>query len=226
VKSKTNLLNQKNHDCPLCFSLSNFFQEGDDREYYLCPCCAMIFVPSKYFLSREEETERYLEHENSLDNEGYVAMFENAIDHIKNSCSNVHLVLDYGCGYEPVLKTLLERHGYIADIYDENFFPELDLQKNYDLIISTETFEHFKYPGKELDRLISLLSPTGYLAVMTQFYSFKNKTTSKELFKGWYYKRDPTHIVFYSDQTFDWVAKHYGLKTIFNNNKNIVILQK
>ncbi len=186
----------------------------------------MIFVPSDYFLSCEEETGRYLEHENNIENEGYVAMFENAIDCVKNSCSNVRSVLDYGCGYEPVLKTLLEKHGYETDIYDENFFPELDLQKNYDLIISTEAFEHFKYPGKELDQLTSLLSPTGYLAVMTQFYSFKNKTTSKELFKGWYYKRDPTHIVFYSDQTFDWVAKHYGLKIIFNNNKNFVILQK
>jgi len=220
------LPNQKSHNCPLCVSSSDFFLEGENREYYLCPCCAMIFVPSDYFLSREEETERYLEHENSIENEGYVAMFENAINHIKNSCNNVNTVLDFGCGYEPVLKTLLERQGYTTDIYDEIFFPELNLQKNYDLIISTETFEHFKHPGKELDRVTSSLSPSGYLAVMTQFYSFKNKTTSKELFKGWYYKRDPTHVVFYSDQTFSWIAKHYELKIVFNNNKNFVILQK
>ena len=186
----------------------------------------MIFVPANYFLPIEQEKERYLEHENSIKNEGYVAMFEAAIDHIKNACNNVHTVLDYGCGYEPVLKILLERHGYTADIYDENFFPDLNLRKNYDLIISTETFEHFKHPGKELDRLTSLLSPTGYLAVMTQFYSFKNKTASKELFRDWYYKRDPTHIVFFSDQTFEWMANHYKLKIVFNNNKNFVILQK
>lgn len=226
MKNKPDLLNQKTKNCPLCFSLSNFFQEGENREYYLCPCCSMIFVPVCYFLSLEQETKRYREHENSIENKGYVAMFESAIDQIKNSCNNVHSILDYGCGYEPVLKTLLERHGYKTDIYDEKFFPDLNLQKNYDLIISTETFEHFKYPGKELDRLTSLISPSGYLAIMTQFYSFKNKTTSKELFKGWYYKRDPTHIVFYSDQTFEWIADHYELKIVFNNNKNFVILQK
>lgn len=226
MKGKKDLLNQKKQNCPLCFSLSNFFQEGEKREYFLCPSCAMIFVPEDYFLSREEETKRYLEHENSIENEGYVAMFENAIGHIKNSCSKIHSTLDYGCGYEPVLKRLLEIHGYKTNIYDENFFPELNLQKNYDLIISTETFEHFKYPGKEVDRMMSLLTSTGYLAVMTQFYSYKNKTTSKKLFKEWYYKRDPTHIVFYSDQTFEWMANHYELKIIFNNKKNFVILQK
>ncbi len=186
----------------------------------------MIFVPPNFFVTRQEEVDRYLEHENNLENEGYVAMFENAIGHVNRSCSNIRWALDYGCGYEPVLKTLLEKHGYATDIYDENFFPNKNLRQNYDLIISTETFEHFKCPRKELDYIASLLAPSGYLAVMTQLYSYKNKTTSKELFGNWYYKRDPTHIVFYSDRTFDWIAEHYKLKVVFTNNKNFFILQK
>ncbi len=212
--------------CPLCFSSSDFFIEGENREYYLCPCCSMIFVPSNFFIPQQEEVDRYLEHENNIENEGYVAMFENAIKQVNDSCDKVRWVLDYGCGYEPVLKTLLEKRGFATDIYDENFFSEAKLRQNYDLIISTETFEHFKYPEKELNHIVSLLSPSSYLAVMTQLYSFKNKTASKELFKNWYYKRDPTHIVFYSDQTFAWIAKYYGLKIIFSNNKNFLILQK
>ncbi len=226
MKSKKDLQNPNSNNCPLCFSPANFFQEGENREYYLCPCCGMIFVPSNFFISNQEEKDRYLEHENSIENEGYVAMFENAIRQINDCCKNVRLILDYGCGYEPVLKTLLERHGYEADIYDENFFHEVDLRQSYDLIISTETFEHFKNPAKELDRLTSLISPSGYLAIMTQFYSFKNQSISKDKFKTWYYQRDPTHIVFYSDQTFEWIADHYQLRIVWNNNKNFLILQK
>ena len=212
--------------CPLCLSSSKYFAEGENRRYFLCSCCSMIFVPAEFFLPRNEEINRYLEHENNMENAGYVAMFESVISDIKSCCGEINLILDYGCGYEPVLKKILEKYDYTADIYDVFFFPEMRLRKNYDLIISTETFEHFKYPNKELDRIVSLISPSGYLAIMTQLYSFKNETTLKEIFNDWYYKRDPTHIAFYSVKTFDWIARRYQLKIVFNNKKNFLILQK
>jgi hypothetical protein len=31
-------------------------------------------------------------------------------------------------------------------------------------------------------------------------------------FPSWYYRRDPTHVVFYSTRTFEWIAGHFGFR--------------
>ncbi|GJL79558.1 MAG: hypothetical protein NPINA01_25470 [Nitrospinaceae bacterium] len=198
---------------------------GDKREYWVCSVCRLIFVPENHFLPEKEEVEHYLKHENSLENQGYVQMFQEKIQVIQNICPNIHSVLDYGCGYEPVLKTLLIREGCEVEGYDPHFFPDADLSKPFDLIISTETFEHFQHPGKEIRSLIPLLNPGGYLAVMTRLVPKKNNPPSLESFDNWYYKRDPTHIAFYSSETFAWMAHTFGMQIVFNNEKDFVVLQ-
>lgn len=192
----------------------------------MCPSCRLIFVPSRFFLTPEKEIERYLEHNNSLENEGYVNMFREKIDCVRDHCTEIKTVLDYGCGYEPVLKTLLEREGYETDGYDPYFFPELKEDSAYDLILSTETFEHLKHPGEELQKIIRWLSPRGYCAVMTQFYPSKNGDPDLPGFLDWYYKRDPTHICFYGPKTFEWIAHHHDFDIILNNSRDFVILRK
>ena len=223
IKTLTPFLDES--QCPLCKADTTLFLHQRQRDYRQCPNCSLIFVPPRFFLPSEEEKKRYLEHENSLENAGYVKMFQEKIDILKTVCPRVRKVLDYGCGYEPVLTTLLSREGYAVDGYDLIFFPQCQLEPVYDLIVSIETFEHFKKPGIEIDKLVSLLKSTGYLAVMTHFYS-KDDSPSREQFQSWYYQRDPTHIAFYSLKTFAWIAKDKGLKIIYNNEKNFIILKR
>jgi len=210
-------------NCPLCESQSKFFQAGESREYWRCPVCRLIFVPAKYFISQEKEIEHYLKHENSLESAGYVQMFTEKIQIIKNLCQGVQTVLDYGCGFEPVLKTLLVREGFTVTGYDPHFFPQLDTNTTFDLIVSTETFEHFKEPGREILNLLSHLTLTGYLAIMTRLVPPQDQLES---FERWYYKRDPTHIVFYASDTFSWIARQYKMEILFNNEKDFVVLQR
>lgn len=211
--------------CPLCESDSECFVKSENREYWLCGTCRLIFVPAVFHMASEDEVERYLEHENSLENEGYVNMFRKKINVVRKHCGQVQKVLDYGCGYEPVLKTLLSREGFTVDGYDLNFFPEGLTKVHYDLIISTETFEHFREPRKEISKIVPLLSDSGFVAVMTRFYPKEKNGASKEGFQKWYYKRDPSHIAFYSTDTFQWIAYEKGLDIIFNNDKDFVIFQ-
>ncbi len=212
--------------CSLCRSKALFLVAGEKRQYWRCSRCGLIFVPQKYFIANDEEREHYLKHENSLENTGYVEMFQEKIDILKKVCPGVRTVLDYGCGYAPVLQTLLTRAGYSVAGYDPFFFPETDLSSAFDLIVSTETFEHFKEPGKEIARLVSLLSPKGHLAVMTRFYPEENRLPDLDKFGKWYYKRDPTHISFYCRDTFDWIARTFQLQTLFNNDKDFIVLKK
>ena len=213
--------------CPLCNCKPTvFLLKSDSREYRSCKKCYLIFVPSNFFVTRKEEVDRYLEHDNTLNNEGYVKMFNEKIETIQEVCPGINTVLDYGCGYEPVLKKLLNQKGYKADGYDLNFFPKESLRKNYDLVISTETFEHIKTPCEELSFLTSKISRKGYLAIMTRFYPLRDKILCLESFSKWYYKRDPTHIAFYTQKTFSWIADEFKMKICYNNNFDFIIFQK
>jgi len=209
--------------CPLCESQSKFFLASTHREYWRCAVCRLIFVPAKYFISAEDEVQHYLKHENSLESEGYVQMFNEKIHIVKNICRKAQTVLDYGCGYEPVLKTLLTNEGFTVTGYDPHFFPQLDSNATFDLIISTETFEHFKTPGKEITSLLKSLRPKGYLAIMTRLTPGQDQPDS---FGRWYYQRDPTHIAFYDTDTFSFIARRYKMEILFNNEKDFVVLQR
>ena len=211
--------------CPLCGSAAECFVQFRERDYYLCPLCRFIFVPPNQHLSADEEKERYLEHENSLDNEGYVRMFEEKLDLIAQHCGSVQTVLDFGCGYEPVLKTLLQRRGMEAFVYDRFFFPDWIANRRYDLIISTETFEHLKTPAMELERLVDCLNPGGYLAVMTRQVPLNEGQLEAQTFADWYYLKDPTHIGFFTGDTFRWLAKTRDLQIIFDNGFDFVIFR-
>ena len=211
--------------CPLCASQSKLFLANANREYWQCAVCRLIFVPEKFFISAENEVQHYLKHENSLENAGYVQMFKEKIQVVKNVCKRAQTVLDYGCGYEPVLKTLLTQEGFTVTGYDPHFFPQLDLNSTFDLIISTETFEHFKEPSKEIKTIRELLSPGGYMAVMTRQYPEESGEPDLAGFKNWYYQRDPTHICFYSAKTFAWIARSNGFIILYDNGKDFIIFQ-
>ncbi len=209
--------------CPLCYSQASFWVNGDQREYHHCFNCLLIFVPQEFYLSKKAELQRYDAHQNNLGNAGYVKMFQEKIAVVKQVCGEIKTVLDYGCGRDMVLKSLLTDHGYEVNGYDPNFLPGQPLKTAYDLVISTETFEHFKNPADEMRKIVSLLAPSGYVAIMTQFYTESSPTPEK--FNDWYYKRDPTHIAFYCTETFAWISRHLGLQIVFNNQKDFVVLQ-
>lgn len=212
-------------NCSLCDTEANIFSTGENRQYRLCNLCGLIFVPPEFHVPTESEIARYREHENSLDNEGYVEMFMKKVVLVKEHCPQTKTALDFGCGYEPVLKALLEREGIKTDVFDSNFFPDFPKRKTFDLVISTETFEHFKNPIKDIRQAASCVSSTGFLAVMTRFYPLEKEIPCEEKFSDWYYKRDPTHIVFYTSKTFEWLAQEMRFKIIYDNQFDFVLLQ-
>ena len=116
---------------------------------------------------------------------------------------------------------LLNRLGIEVDIFDCYFFPQKTfLNKRYDLITCTEVFEHLKNPLETLILLESLLNEDGVLAVTTLFH-----TTSND-FSKWWYRRDSTHICFYSPRTFKWIEEHFNFTIEVMDNSSICVLRK
>ncbi len=185
----------------------------DNQTYFRCVYCGYIFTNN--IPTPEQEKARYLQHNNTLENKGYVEMFEDFIALLpkKNRC------LDFGSGPNPVLAELLKKQGYDVDIFDIYFAQDNSFEnKKYDIITSTEVFEHLKDPVSVMEILTRILNPKGTIAIMTSFIP--------EDFKNWRYRKDITHIGFFTHKTMKILADMFNMEIIFLNNKNICIFKK
>tara|TARA_Y100000296_G_scaffold50505_1_gene57903 strand:- start:36 stop:593 length:558 start_codon:yes stop_codon:yes gene_type:complete len=173
------------------------------------------------YLSAEDEKAYYATHKNSIEDEGYVGflniLLEPLLDLIEQKGET--RALDYGCGPGPTLSVLLEQSGIHCDHYDPFFFPKA-LSPPYDVITATECFEHFHHPEDELRKLVSMLNPSGLLALMTSRWS------TPEKFMHWHYNRDPTHVIFMQEKTINFIEERFGLTCVYRDEKRVVIFQK
>ena len=192
---------------------------SDNRTFFLCERCLLIYVHSDHFLTMKEERKRYETHNNSIRNEGYVAFLNRIIQPMLHYIRPGMHGIDYGCGPGPTLSKLLEREGITCTDYDPIFYPA-PIRSAFDFIFSTETFEHFFSPRDELIKLSAVLKPGGYLAVMTECW------TSTEQVATWYYTRDPTHVSFYHERTLTYICDAFGFKLIHTDNQRVFILKK
>lgn len=208
--------------CPLCLQNAFDFKkvQGRKEEYFWrCSQCKLIFRPEKAHISSASEKERYLTHDNSMENRGYVDFllkpYEFALKHLHARKP----ILDYGCGFNPVFAKLMKQKGWECDYFDPYFFPDGIQQSKYANIFSIETVEHFNYPHKDWDKLNRLLEDGGILTVMTDLW------TDQKLSPDWYYLNDKTHACFYHMDTLKWIADHFKW-TIRDTDKNRIVIFK
>ncbi|MFH1714678.1 MAG: class I SAM-dependent methyltransferase [Elusimicrobiota bacterium] len=209
------------NECPLCKS-NNCAQVHNinNKEYFKCPVCDIYFVKPEYCLTGIEEVTRYLKHDNSPDDSGYKNFLNRIIIPMEKYIEPGMTGLDYGCGRIPVLSMMLREKGYNMELYDKFFHTDKNIfEKRYDFIICSETAEHFHHPLEEFISINKILKPNGYLGIMTQMLD------EREKFSDWYYHKDPTHVVFYSKKSMEWLAIEFKLKIIQSKN-NVVIFKR
>lgn len=188
-------------DCPLCLASEGkpFFQ--DSRDYFRCPVCLLVFVPPHQFLSATDEKAVYDHHENSAEDAGYRRFLSRLFLPLSQNLAANSCGLDFGSGPGPTLSVMFEEAGHSMQIYDPFYSPGITpLEQQYDFITASEVVEHLHEPQRELDRLWSCLKPNGSLGIMTK------RVIGCDEFSRWHYKNDPTHVCFFSIETFRWLA--------------------
>lgn len=209
--------------CLLCGEKTTPFKiAGSTILYHTCSHCMLRYKDPSCYQTLEAQKSRYDLHTNDAEDEGYRAYFQRFLDFVLPHIKSVERALDFGCGRSRLLADMLGEAGILCDAYDPIYHPDTSYRnKMYDLVVSTEVFEHLHRPKESFEALVGVLKEGGYLAIQTQFYP-----TDLQAFATWYYHKDPTHILFYRPETFERLAALYGCNYLADNGKNMVILRK
>lgn len=207
--------------CPLCENKQSLpFWRDHLRPYRRCPQCRLVFVPAEYHLSPAAEKAEYDLHRNDPNDAGYrkflTRLFEPLCDRLPVGAKG----LDFGSGPGPTLAPMFAEAGFDMAIYDPFYAPDRSvLQSRYDFISCSEVVEHFHAPGREFRFLWQLLAAEGWLGIMTKL------VIDPQAFARWHYKNDPTHVVFFSRETFVYLARQLKACLEFIGS-DVILLQK
>lgn len=173
--------------------------------HYRCRTCRSVFLDPQLRLNAEDEKQRYLNHNNDVNDVRYHQFVSPITESILNDFTKNSIGLDYGAGTGSAISKILTDHGFLIKQYDPFFhnYPDL-LQERYDYIACCEVMEHFYEPRLEFERLRSMLKPGGKLYCMTELY------WDNVPFGEWYYKNDPTHVFLYHKEAIKWIQENIG----------------
>lgn len=181
-----------------------------ELRFFRCAVCDLIVKDPEVRSTREQEREHYAKHNNDIRDTGYRAHLVRLLEPVLERASSDGVGLDFGCGPSLSIEVLARERGVECLSYDPHFFPGTEKlrERSYDFITCSEVVEHFSDPLAEFSRLVSLLKPGGILGVMTHLVP--------QDFSEWWYHRDPTHVVFYSERTFQWLSSNIGCPLLYS----------
>lgn len=203
--------------CCICDSETRLFYQ-DRSNFYKCPTCTTILRHPSSFLNSADEKARYEEHNNDVHDKNYQQFVSPIVCSVLSDFTADDKGLDFGSGTGPVITKLLRDSKYSIQTYDPFFDNNKDvLNQQYNYIACCEVIEHFHNPIKEFTLLKSLLKQKGKLYCMTDLY------TDDLNFDKWYYKNDPTHVVFYTKSGLEFIKNNIGFSKLEIQGRLIVL---
>lgn len=198
--------------CPLCvLDWGTHFHRDRIRQYWHCQRCDLVFVAPEQRPTAAQERHLYDQHQNSPADTGYRRFLNRLAAPLCERLEPTQTKgLDFGCGPGPTLSVMLRERGLTVTDYDPIYSPtDPDPIAPFDFITCTEVMEHFHQPARDWARLCALLKPGGWLGIMTKLHQ------GKAGFADWHYKNDPTHVSFYSRQSFAFLSQRDNLQLVF-----------
>lgn len=187
--------------CPFCQKDgADLFHEDKIRAFFRCQSCTIIFVPRSSLLSASEEKKRYDSHQNDENDPGYREYFLKTVIPVIAELKGHERGIDFGCGRTRLMSQIFDDKGIICDSYDPFYFPDESFwQKTFEFGVMNEVIEHLADPADTVARLKMIIK--GPLFIRTKFYP-----ETEQEFSSWFYKRDLTHVQFFSLKTLSYLG--------------------
>ncbi|WP_447971822.1 class I SAM-dependent methyltransferase [Nitrospira sp. M1] len=208
--------------CPLCHhvNIHDTYHRDNRRNFYLCHTCQLVFVPPHQYLSSETEKSAYDHHQNSPEDHAYRSFLSRIFIPMHRHIPSHSHGLDFGSGPGPTLSVMFEEAGHSVALYDCFYADDRSVfQETYDFITASEVVEHLHRPQEELDALWNILKPGGLFGIMTK------RVYNQQAFTTWHYKNDLTHVCFFSQPTFQWLANKWQAQLLIVD-QDVVLLKK
>jgi 2-polyprenyl-6-hydroxyphenyl methylase/3-demethylubiquinone-9 3-methyltransferase len=179
--------------------------------YYRCKNCAFIFTPF-FDAFTPEDFSNYIYNDQyilvdpdykELRPQGNAGFIADLFGDFKNIS-----VLDYGGG-NGTLEKLLKQKGFSDVTTYDPFSADYTTkpQKQFDLIVSFEVFEHTTKPKNTLKEVVGLLKPNGILMFSTLMQPANINTIKTN---WWYIGPRNGHVSIYSEQSLQHLAEQVG----------------
>lgn len=197
--------------CPLCHNsdFKPWAPETSPAVYLKCAICHFVWLIPEQRPTAARQAERYREHHNLADDPPYQKYLGRLVDRVKPHLTPGQRGIDYGSGPVEGMRALMEPQGWLVASYDPDFFPGLGAFKEpVQFILCNEAAEHFFEPAEDFRRFAQLLPQGGILGLRTECLP------EESAFAKWWYRKDDTHICFYSTQTFQWLAARDGWRIL------------
>lgn len=209
--------------CAVCAASAGFFVRNAEtgRDFFRCGRCGFIFsTPQERRLSAEEERKFFKDQWERAPEGGNPGCHPTVLSLARTSGVESLKALDFGCGNGGLVRFLraegIPAYGVDRVPVDNDMRPfvfngleELPEMK-FGLITAIEVFEHLPRPVETLEALLARLAPDGFLFLTT---ALTNRAMAHiKFFPHWIYQKDPTHIGFFAEKTFETLAAKYGLE--------------
>ncbi|MCL1117912.1 methyltransferase domain-containing protein [Shewanella aestuarii] len=206
--------------CPLCTHQVRFFIQDKKRAFYTCPECGIVIADPKSHLMPNIEKQRYGRAPKSAKQRQLSQFIMPLLEQINQQQAGALSGLNFGRLLDLQCLQKIEQSGHSVNQYDPFFAADHRvLQKSYDFVCSYKVFEHFRNPSKEWQLLTRLVKPGGWLAISTPLLTDLNH------FDKWHYKNNPTHVSFYQQQTFEYLAENSEFTLLFASQA-LILMQK
>lgn len=240
--------------CVFCLkdNVSQFFLKNTG--YGHCTECGGYFLLPEFRLTPDEQKKRYLKHNNTMQNEGYVDFLQSFIDpvlefykeaehpadsgklSVNNSDNILTRILDYGSGPEPVLVELLETYRKEGELFRKFGIKECEI-RGWDPFFAPEA--QFFEGGADLVTCLEVAehfeSPDEDFAKLSSCVKPEGILAvgtmlappgGEEAFKNWWYRSDATHVSFYTENSLRSVASRHGLSFASRLSDRIFVFKK
>ena len=214
--------NENKYICNICGSSGKILGYKKGVKVLQCPECSFLWkdiysLPSDYYETWQYGTSK------SFDLRNQESVFKHRMDRINKFISGPsRKILDFGCGKGEFVE-FLKKQNYDAfgcdigdSIPDKPYFFKTDIGKlqghDFDIIFSSETFEHIEDVSTVMRHLSDRTKKGGIIYLETQF------THSDSLF-GWGYFDKANHISFFSPRSMEKLMKTKSIDLIDFDNR-------